>query len=249
MKRHELERVEVGVAHLAEGLRRAASPSRSAPKPWLTEKFARSKKRSPMPAYSQSTMRSPSRRGDEVGAQQVVVAGRQRLLAAGALDLDGDRVRGLERGRDDDAALLGGVPVGLDDAERVEVARHLRALVDAASARGPPRGDGPAGADPPDETAVPSRKRVTSQPCGSTNRITSGPTPASAATTEAPYSHSRSMPSRCVSFPPSRSTTFWPSTASMKLRFVIPPPSSSTVTVAGPATARRGSRLSSIARS
>ena len=54
--------------------------------------------------------------------------------------------------------------------------------------------------------------------------------PASAATTDARYSHSRSMPSRWVSFPPSRSTTFSPSTERRKLRFVMPPPSSSTAT-------------------
>ena len=52
---------------------RSSASSASSPSPWLTEKFARSKKPSPIPAYSQSTM--PGARLDhEVRVQEIVVA-------------------------------------------------------------------------------------------------------------------------------------------------------------------------------
>ena len=67
---------------------------------------------------------------DEVGGEQVVVAGPLRHRAARPLDERGRLARALERGRDGDAVRRGGGGVGLDDAERVEARRDRRARVD-----------------------------------------------------------------------------------------------------------------------
>src|SRR5580765_508314 len=74
----------------------------------------------------------------------------------------------------------------------------------------------------------PSTNRVTSTP--SSNRTTSGPMPRRAAISAASCSCSRSIPSRSVSLPPIRRTSASPSTQTLKLWFVIPPPSASTST-------------------
>src|SRR5438552_3084107 len=71
-------------------------------------------------------------------------------------------------------------------------------------------------------------KRATSHPSSGTNAVTSGPTPTSKARRPAAYSTARSIPSNSVFAPPIRSTKTSPPTSTLKLRFVIPPPSSST---------------------
>src|SRR5256886_7776617 len=79
------------------------------------------------------------------------------------------------------------------------------------------------------EIGLPSIKRATSQPSSGSNATTSGPTPTSNARLPAAYSTARSMPSSSVFAPPIRRTKTSPSTSTLKLRLVIPPPSSDTV--------------------
>ena len=74
-------------------------------------------------------------------------------------------------------------------------------------------------------TGSPATKRVTSTPSGSRNATTSGPTPAAAAASAAACSARRSIPSNSVSLPPIRRTYASPSTDTLKLWFVMPPPS------------------------
>ena len=75
MKRMRRSAATVLVPSGAEVGRRGAPRSRPRANSWLMEKLARSKKRSPIPAYSQSTMRMPVAVVDEVRVQEVVVAG------------------------------------------------------------------------------------------------------------------------------------------------------------------------------
>src|SRR6266550_2984550 len=67
--------------------------------------------------------------------------------------------------------------------------------------------------------------RVTRNPSGRMNAVTSGPTPTPAAATVAACSTSRLIPRRCVSLPASRMTqrSVVPGASTRKLRFVIPP--------------------------
>src|SRR5438552_4870559 len=74
----------------------------------------------------------------------------------------------------------------------------------------------------------PAMKRATSHPSSGTKAVTSGPSPTSNARLPAAYSTARSMPSSSVLAPPMRRTKTPPSTSTLKFRFVIPPPSSST---------------------
>ena len=73
----------------------------------------------------------------------------------------------------------------------------------------------------------PATNRVTSQPSGSTKSTTSGPIPSAAAARVAASSTERSMPRSPVSLPATRSTYVSPSSSTLTLWFVIPPPSTS----------------------
>src|SRR5438874_2101538 len=84
--------------------------------------------------------------------------------------------------------------------------------------------------------------RVTRQP--STNATTSGPMPSAAAASDAACSCARSIPRSSVSFPPILRTNASPPTTTLKLWFVIPPPSGSTT-----GSARGQSRASAACRS
>src|SRR3989442_14820902 len=92
------------------------------------------------------------------------------------------------------------------------------------------------------EIGLPSIKRATSQPSSGSNATPSGPTPTSNARFPAAYSTARSMPSSSVFAPPILRTKTSPSTSTLKLRLVIPPPSSATFAV------RPGQSLATAAR-
>src|SRR3989442_15610199 len=92
------------------------------------------------------------------------------------------------------------------------------------------------------EIGLPSIKRATSQPSSGSNATTSGPTPTSNARLPAAYSTALSMPSSSVFAPPIRRTKPSPSMSTLKLRLVIPPPSSATFAV------RPGQSLATAAR-
>src|SRR5215211_48499 len=71
----------------------------------------------------------------------------------------------------------------------------------------------------------PAMNAVTRHGGSSMNATTSGPTPARAAASVASRSAARSIPSRSVSLPGSRTTTSRPPSSMRKLRFVMPPSS------------------------
>ena len=69
---------------------------------------------------------------------------------------------------------------------------------------------------------APFTKRVINAPRSGRNAKTSGATPAAAAADAASYSAARSIPSRSVSLPESRTTNESPPMSTLKLRFVMP---------------------------
>ena len=95
---------------------------------WLTEKFARSKKRSPMPAYSQSTIRSRSPSAMKFAFSRSLWQGAGGCAPRARSISVGDRLR-VARSRPaiGDAVRGRGRAVGLDDAERVEPRRRTAA--------------------------------------------------------------------------------------------------------------------------
>ena len=129
---HELECLDVCRADTSPKYAASSASHCVASSSWLIEKFARSKKRSPMPAYSQSTMQQALAFVQEVRVQEVVVAGDGRVRCASPLDPRGDLVRTIERLGHAPSAVERCLPVGLDHAEGVEHSGNLRTVVERA---------------------------------------------------------------------------------------------------------------------
>ena len=141
----------------------------------------------------------------EVGVQEIVVTRDRSVGGTSLRDSSSDLVCPIERLGHAPSTVERCLPVRLDHAEGVEHPGDLRAVVERAQRhrhalqRAGSRIRSSGG-------IAPSTKPVTSHPSGSTNATTSGPIPSAAAASVAASSTVRSIPSRFVSFPATRST-------------------------------------------
>ena len=121
--------------------RRAARRPRRRSRSWLIEKLPRSKNGSPIPAYSQSTIRIRAPSSMKLAFSRSLWQGRisSGFVRQRELDPARDGLRQLVLGRDRDAARRGERPVRLDDPERDEQPGDRRPVVDPSQRVRDPR--------------------------------------------------------------------------------------------------------------
>ena len=165
---------------------------------------------------------------EEVRVQEVVVARNGVAPAALLFDPQRHRLRPHERGRDFAASVERGLPVGLDDAERVERAAKRRPVVKSSQRL----------RDSPQELrlahplgrrhlAVEEARHEPSLGLDERDHVRADPGRRGRLGSPRARPRDRSRGARCP-FPATRRTKRSPSTSTLRLWFVMPPPSTST---------------------